>query len=260
MSVPIQPTQFTRESARRIASVVRASELTPLPARPLEFERADVFKAKVFRVGTFTGPWPIGTENTVTFKNVTNTPNTVTVQNLFFPVDFSPSGEPDCGIAKEGTSWFLISLPLETAEAVVGAGTKEEQVLATAQTAKITFFGTNATSQIEFFSGVTADLTFIAEVIKTTQEITLLTSVSASLNTTNCTIAITPQTENITVVTDAYGTEETQAVLLPGNAQTAISVSMSSTQTAVVLANILPKTISLLDGTYTGTFLRLGIY
>lgn len=255
-----EPTQFTRESARRIASVVRSAELTPLAASPLNFERADYFKAKLFRVGTFAGAWPIGTENTVTFKNATSTPNTVTVQNLFFPVDFSPSGEPDCGIAKEGTSWYLISLPLETAEAIVGAGTKEEQVLATAQTSKITFIGTGSTSVISFYSGETADITYVAEVIKTTQELTLITSVAASLNTANCTISVTSQTSNVTIVTDVYGTEETFSVLGPGEAQTAVSVSMSATQTAVVLTSVTPKTINLLDGTYTGTFLRLGIY
>lgn len=254
------PTQFTQESARRIASVVRASELTPLPARPLNFERVDFSKAKVFRVGTFSGDWPIGTDNVVTFKNITSTPNTASVTNLFFPINEPPSLAANCAIAKEGTSWYLVDVPLAQDVGVFITGAKQEQVVATAQTAKISFIGTNSTSQIDFFSGETAEVTFVAEVIKTTQEITLLTSVAASLNTSNCTINITPQTETVTVVTDAYGTEETQTVLLPGEVRTVVSVSMSATQTAVVLSKVGFKTIDVIDSTYTATYLRLGLF
>lgn len=47
----LEPTQFTRESAERIANVVRAAELASPAARPLSFEPLfDARKQKVFRV------------------------------------------------------------------------------------------------------------------------------------------------------------------------------------------------------------------
>lgn len=260
MTVPIRPTQFTRESAERIASVVRASELAPLPARPLNFDRVDFYKAKLFRVGTFAGAWPVGTENTVTFRNATNTPNTVTVQNLFFDINFTPSFEPDCAIAKEGTAWYLVSVPLEASVAVDSIVLSQQQVIATAQTAKLTFLGTASTTVISFTSGVESELTYVAEVIKTTSEVTFLTSVAASLNTTDCKITVTPQSQTIPVVTDVYGTEATETVLLPGGAQTAVSISMSATQTAVVLTKISPMTINVVNSFSTTPALKFGFY
>lgn len=256
----IEPTQFTRESARRIAQVVRSSELTPLPARPLNFERVDFSKVKVFRVGTFEGEWPIGTDNIVTFKNITSTPNTASVTNLFFPIDDPPTLETDCAIAKEGTSWYLVDVPLAQTVGVFITGTKEENVLATAQTSKITFFSTKATSQVSFQSGSSSSLTFVKAVIKSTQQMSLVTSVQASINTANCTISVTAQTENVTIVTDVYGTEETISVLVPGSTQTATTISMGSTQTAVILSSINSKSILVVDSTYTATYLRLGVY
>lgn len=108
MSDPILPTQFTRESARRIAQVVRSSELTPAPARPLNFERVDFSKARVFRVATFEGDWPIGSSKVVTFKNQTTTPNTVSATNLFLPLP--SNGQRDCAIAKDGAAWYLVQV------------------------------------------------------------------------------------------------------------------------------------------------------
>ena len=63
---------------------------------------------QVFRIATFTGAWAINSSKTVTFKYATNTPNTVSATNLFFPA--APAS--DCGIAKDGTAWFLVSVPM----------------------------------------------------------------------------------------------------------------------------------------------------
>jgi len=115
----LEPTQFTRESAERIANVVRAAELASPVARPLSFERADFFKqSKVFRVCTFTGAWPTGVEKVVTFKYQTATPNTASAMNLFYPIA-KTAAAGDCAIAKDGTAWFLIDVPLETASTTV---------------------------------------------------------------------------------------------------------------------------------------------
>jgi hypothetical protein len=105
----LEPTQFTRESAERIANVVRAAELASPAARPLSFERVDTpQKQRLFRVCTFTGAWSIGDTKTVTFKNQTATPNTAAAVNLFAALT-AASGSRNCAIAKDGTAWYLIA-------------------------------------------------------------------------------------------------------------------------------------------------------
>jgi hypothetical protein len=198
MSSPRDPTQFTRESAERIANVVRAAELSSPGAKPLSFERADFFKqSKVFRVCTFTGAWPTGVEKVVTFKYQTATPNTASAMNLFYPIA-KTAAAGDCAIAKDGTAWFLIDVPFETATAVFVGSTSSSTVFGTGSTSVIRFMGTGSTSQATYITGV-----------------------SASLNTANCTISITAATATATTVSMA-GT------------QTAISVSMAGTQTITV--------------------------
>jgi len=120
MASPRDPTQFTLESAERIANVVRAAELSVPEARPLSFAREDFFRnRKIFRICTFTGAWPTGVEKVITFKNQTTTPNTVAAVNLFFPVTSTATGSTDCAIAKDGTAWFLIDVPFESASTTV---------------------------------------------------------------------------------------------------------------------------------------------
>jgi hypothetical protein len=105
----LEPTQFTRESAERIANVVRAAELASPAARPLSFDRVDTpQKSKVFRVATFTGAWSINATKTVTFRNQTATPNTVAAVNLFAALT-AASTSRNCAIAKDGTAWYLIA-------------------------------------------------------------------------------------------------------------------------------------------------------
>jgi hypothetical protein len=105
----LEPTQFTRESAERIANVVRAAELASPAARPLSFERVDTpQKQRLFRVCTFTGAWAINDTKTVTFKNQTATPNTAAAVNLFAALT-AASGSRNCAIAKDGTAWYLIA-------------------------------------------------------------------------------------------------------------------------------------------------------
>lgn len=108
MSKPTDATQFTLESAERIARVVRAAELGSPQARALTFDRIDAQrKEKVFRVATFTGSWAINSAKTVTFRNVTSTPNTVSASNILLALP--DRGSQPCGIAKDGTAWYLIA-------------------------------------------------------------------------------------------------------------------------------------------------------
>jgi hypothetical protein len=102
---------FLRPDAERIAKAVRRVE-GMREAAPLTFRRAPESPAKkVFRVCTFTGSWSIDTSKTVTFKNVTSTPNTVAAVNLFATINGSTvtSTTLNCAIAKDGTAWYLIA-------------------------------------------------------------------------------------------------------------------------------------------------------
>jgi hypothetical protein len=73
----------------------------------------------VFRIATFTGAWAINDSKTVTFSNITNTPNTVSATNLFWPI---PDGdERPCAIAKDGTAWYLLVPRLYQANAATAA-------------------------------------------------------------------------------------------------------------------------------------------
>jgi len=139
--------KFTRPAAQRIAAAVRKVEGGNRDQPPFGFEHPQGIgsNVKVFRVCTYTGAWSKGTDKTVTFKYATSTPNTVSATNLFFPITGTDGG--NCGIAKDGTAWFLVSVPMFTSTAV--------------------------------FVGATASTTVMRDV-----------TLSASLNTSNCTITI----------------------------------------------------------------------
>lgn len=138
---PLSATQFTRESAERIARVVRRAETTPTGGVPLSFGRSAAASSrgsKVFRVCTFTGAWPVGSTKNVTFKYQTATPNTVVATNLV--VGLSPSTACDVSIAREGTSWFLLHPNLTQLPGYSSSGT---QVMAIVS-GNLVFVGTTA--------------------------------------------------------------------------------------------------------------------
>ncbi len=152
--------QFTRESATRIANVVRTVELGVPKLNPLMFDRlVDGGGGKVFRICTFTGAWAINSPKTVTFKYQTATPNTASVTNLFFP--YPENGTKDCAIAKDGTAWFLVDVPL---------------VVATLQTATITYMtGGSATLDTATCGIVFTPATATAVVLSVTTNNTYIT-------------------------------------------------------------------------------------
>jgi len=121
---------FTSGAADRIAKVVRTVEGGDRDCDPLTFgARVGGVSGKTFRVCTFTGAWSINDTKTVTFRNQTATPNTVAAVNLFFPVTSTAAGNTDCAIAKDGTAWYLIDVPLETATAVFVGATSSTAVM-----------------------------------------------------------------------------------------------------------------------------------
>jgi hypothetical protein len=111
---------FTRPAAERIAKVVRAVEGGDRDTPGIYFGSAPgAGGAKTFRVCTFTGAWAIDAAKVVTFKNQTTTPNTVSATNLF--LGLPENGTRNCGIAKDGTGWYLIQWQMDAATALSGA-------------------------------------------------------------------------------------------------------------------------------------------
>jgi hypothetical protein len=94
--------QFTRESAERIAGVVRTLELTPASGAPLNFDAVQSSQRKVFRMGSYTGAWARGAVNVVTLDNG----STLSASNRF--CDLPSLGARSCAVAKDGTAWHLI--------------------------------------------------------------------------------------------------------------------------------------------------------
>ena len=212
MTRPRDPTQFTRESAERIGRVVRAAELSAPSARPLNFERVDFSRSRVFRVATYTGAWATGDYKTVTFKYKTDTPNTATVLNLFFPVTNTAAGNRDCAIAKEGTGWFLVDVRFANRTAVFAGATSVGTVFGTGSTSIIRFLGTGSTSVQTISTG----------------------AISAVLNTSACTISVTAATATMVSVS-------------LGGTQTAVSVSMAGTQTFAMMQSTFTSTFLTLE-------------
>jgi hypothetical protein len=138
---PFDAVQFTKESAERVARVVRQAETTPAAGVPLQFgNRFTEREKKPVRIGTFSGSWPISGTKTVTFKYVTETPNTAMVTNLV--CGLNPAGLCDVSIAREGTSWFLLQPNLTQLPGYSADGT---QVLAVVS-GNLVFVGTTSCS------------------------------------------------------------------------------------------------------------------
>jgi hypothetical protein len=121
---PADAVQFTRESAERVARVVRQAELTPAAASPLTFDRrlSDRHPKQV-RAATFSGAWPTGSTKTVTFKYAPTA--TASVINLSWPITLSGYLNEDCLVGREGTSWWLVVPVLQTATAVFVTQTQD---------------------------------------------------------------------------------------------------------------------------------------
>jgi hypothetical protein len=135
--------------------------------------------SKTFRVCTFTGAWAINGEKTVTFRGVTSTPNTVSATNLFFPITNTATATRDCAIAKDGTAWYLIDVPMATATAIF----------------------VTSTSSMAFVSGTAAG-TVVTDVL-----------LSASLNTSDCTITIG---KTLTTASQTFVSSTATAVFVTG--------------------------------------------
>lgn len=164
---PFDAVQFTRESAERIASVVRTAETTPLPASPLVFDKRfyDNDRTKNIRVATFSGSWPIGSTKAVTLKYQPTA--VINAMNLSWPITLGGYVNEDCLVGKEGTNWWLVVPVLQAPTAVF-----------VTQTVQRTFVTGTASQQV------------VTDV-----------NISASLDTSSCSITIgkTASTATVTV-------------------------------------------------------------
>jgi hypothetical protein len=138
-SAGTQRVTFTKPAAERIGKVVREVEAGNRDLGPLEWGPRGVGSpSKVFRVGTFTGDWAINASKTVTFRNVTSTPNTASVMNLV--CGLSPAGACDVSIAKDGTAWYLVQPNLTQQPGYSASGTH----VLTIQGGNLRWLGTTA--------------------------------------------------------------------------------------------------------------------
>ncbi len=111
---------FTRPAAERIGKVVREVEAGNRDCGPLTFGYSQSAQSKAFRVCTFTGAWGIDTVKTVTIRNRTATPNTVSATNLFLPIQDTGS-QRNCLIARDGSAWYLAQVQWAPASFVYDA-------------------------------------------------------------------------------------------------------------------------------------------
>jgi hypothetical protein len=102
---------FTRGAAERIARVVRIVEQGDRDGAALRFGKVveSGGGGKTFRMCRFSSAWSIDTTATLTFRNVTTTPNTVIAHNVFATIGLGTATASDCAIAKDGTAWYLIA-------------------------------------------------------------------------------------------------------------------------------------------------------
>jgi hypothetical protein len=168
------------------------------------------FSPKIFRVGTVTTAWSMGSSQAVTYYGVTSTPNTVSVINqlVSLPAPKSTATSRIVNVAKDGTQWYLVSFQMSAKTAVMATATQT-----------ITFLGPNSTQTITY--------------AEPGSSVSVITNISATLNTTDCSITVNKTTTNVTTV---------------GASHTATAVSLAGTQTATVVS-----------GTFTATFISLEI-
>jgi hypothetical protein len=123
--LPSDAVQFTRESAERIAGVIRSAELAVPAAAPLRFERPDIPAKKIFRVGEFDGTWMKDTDKEVRLINqeeVDGEPATVTAKNVLYNVFPVAVGSPTrCVIGREGGEWYFTNDERHNCEQSQGA-------------------------------------------------------------------------------------------------------------------------------------------
>ena len=208
---------------------------------------------KVFRVCTATGAWSVDSSKDVTYYGVTSTPNTVSVINKLVSLP-APKNTPTriVNIAKDGTQWYLVSFQMSSKTAIMATNTQTITFMGTAATQRITFIGAASTQTITFIGAAsTQTITYASS----GPDVSVLTNVSAVLNTSDCSIAINKTTTTVRTV----GASQTATAVSLSGTQTATVVSLSGTQTATIMSMSGTQTAVIMTGTYTATYISLEI-
>jgi hypothetical protein len=200
-------TQFDRQSANRIARVVRAVEGEPQQAKPLTFEPAFQQRQRpVFRICTFSGQWNKGTQKVVTLADA----STMSANNVLWPV---PDGPPRyAGIARDGTVWHLVAPEMFALDAVAS--------IASAQSCSITV------SKAPFISFATA-----ATATQTIQVSDYCTAISQLLTSLTATADVTVMT-GATLTTAALTFARSNVLVLRQTTASTVSISITTCATA----------------------------
>jgi hypothetical protein len=209
---------------------------------------------KVFRVCTATGAWPVESSKDVKFYGVESTPNTVSVLNkiISLPAPASTNASRIVNIAKDGTQWYLVSFQMSAKTAVMATNTQTITFMGTGATQSITFIS-SANTQTLSYAGAGSDktLTYVSSV----SDIEVITGVSATLNSANCSISVSTVKTRIKTASDP----QTTTFKTAGGSQTATIVSLAGTQTATIMSMSGTQTATIMTGTYTATFISLEI-
>lgn len=96
--------RFSRQSAQRIAKVVRIVEAGDRSHNGVVFDHPIPSQGAAIRSATFTGSWSIGSVKNITFKYRSGTANAY--NDL---IDLPTAGARNCIVGKEGTAWRLIN-------------------------------------------------------------------------------------------------------------------------------------------------------
>lgn len=158
---------FTRGAAERIAAVVRRVEQGDRDGAPLGFGRA--FESeKALRLATFTGNWQTSQFKTVTFYNVTSTPNTARVLNLCKPaLGFSTANTSEQRFVIFGKVRYtadLVAVEIQepgTVACVITLGGTDLSVLPGFVSDKIQMLGHNESACLQWYSITTCTTTSV---------------------------------------------------------------------------------------------------
>lgn len=218
--------QFTRESAERIAGVVRTAEQTPTPAAPLSFaKRIEDRPPKQVRAATFSGSWPISSQKVVNFSNAPTA--TANVLNLSWPITEQGYVNEPCIVGKDGTAWYLVVPVLQSTSGILVTSISEQSVIIDS----VPYTVATGISQGTYATGFET-LTAVSDV-----------SISATLNTNDCAITIgktvtTTEVRSVTGTATAFFATGTSLVNVCGNS--ALLTVISGTATSTFLRIRLP--------------------
>ena len=114
---------FSRQSAQRIAKVVRTVEAGNRDQPGITFDHPQPGGTKTFRMATFTGSWTINTPKVLLPLNVTATTATFSALNVLFNISLlsdTTNAPTTCAVAKYGTAWHLINVVHTDSDVLTG--------------------------------------------------------------------------------------------------------------------------------------------